>query len=166
MLMARRRGRWPTWPMTDDEGYLFCHTAINTKNPVARGVMSEMRCETRCVTVPTTVDRYLVSVRRPDDRVCVCVCVRLREGALYTCTLALFIPQLPAQSHTCAGWTTRSEAHPQCKMRRAALLRTTSCAEPLHGRHGKALAHGTTSARRSSSTRKREALETFPPSRS
>ena len=28
MLMACRRGRWPTWPMADDEGYSLCHTAI------------------------------------------------------------------------------------------------------------------------------------------
>ena len=43
-------------------------------------------------------------------------------------------------------------------MRRVAFLRTTNCSEPRHGRHGKALAHAATSARRSGTARTREAV--------
>ena len=51
-----------------------------------------------------------------------------------------------------------SEVPAQCRMRRVAFLRTTNCSEPRHGRHGKALAHAATSARRSGTARTREAV--------
>ena len=51
-----------------------------------------------------------------------------------------------------------SEVPAQCRMRCVAFLRTTNCSEPRHGRHGKALAHAATSARRSGTARTREAV--------